>query len=490
MLAHRTEPVIAVVAPPGYGKTTVLAEWAARQPGEVAWVSIDEGDNDPSALLAATAVAISRVQPIDPTVIDAVTARTTTIPTALRSLTTALSPAGMTLVLDHVEAVANTDTLDMIAELVWRLPGGSRLAYASRTPIPLPNPLLRSRGALVEIGPTDLAMNRHEAQQLLTATGAKLTNDEIDVLYEQTEGWPAGLYLAALASHSRRPATAFTFHGDDVLMGDYLRTEILAHLPTDTVTFLTRTSILDQLCGPLCDAVTGNHDSQATLETLDTANLMVVPLDRQRHWYRYHRLFRDLLTTELHRREPDLIPHLHHRAALWLHQHDMNEPAIRHAQRSGDAALVVQARRAAPCNLRMPPVEPPTPAPGWNGSAPTTSSNNTPTSPSSEHSSKHSPDAPPAPNDGPPPPKQPPPTRRQQQLHGIPRLPAQPPVPRRTRTDARRRAGRPSDSCGAQSGCGRRPCCGGLSHLFEGEARSRRTALCTRIRSGDECRRP
>jgi LuxR family transcriptional regulator, maltose regulon positive regulatory protein len=348
MSTRRSEPLVAVVAPPGYGKTTLLAEWAARQGTDVAWVSVDEGDNDPSVLLAATAIALSRVQPIEARVVDALNARTMATPRALAALTSAVSPMRSTaLVLDSVDSVGNSESLDVLAELVWRLPSGSRLAYSSRSPLPMPTPLLRSRGAIVEIGSDDLAMDRGEAQQLLTGAGVELSPEEIDQLWEQTEGWPAGLYLAGLASKGRRGATAFAFRGDDVLMGDYLRSEILSHLPTETVSFLTRTSVLEQLSGPLCDAVLGSSGSQGMLESLESSNLLVVPLDRHRGWYRYHRLFRDLLATELERREPELAATLHGRAAEWLDDHGMREPAIRHAQRSGHGDLVVRLVAAA-----------------------------------------------------------------------------------------------------------------------------------------------
>ena len=344
MLARDSEPVVAVVAPPGYGKTTLLAEWASKQPREVAWVSVDEGDNDPTLLLAATAMALSRVHPIDAGVIDAVATRTTSIPNALSALTSAFDPStSMTLVLDNVESVENTESLDMIAELTWRLPAGSRLAYASRSPIPLPTSLLRSRGSLIEIGSDELAMDRSEAEELLAATGAELSALEIDHLFEQTEGWPAGLYLAGLASKGRRlVSTDFAVRGDDVWIADYLRTEILSHLPASTVEFLTRTSVLDQMSGPLCDAVLGVDGSQAMLESLEMSNLLLVPLDRQRTWYRYHRLFRDLLAIELERREPSRPPELHARAAHWLQAHGMPEAAIRQGQLGNEPELVVR----------------------------------------------------------------------------------------------------------------------------------------------------
>jgi LuxR family maltose regulon positive regulatory protein len=343
LLAREVEPIIAVVAPPGYGKTTLLAQWARRHPRRVAWVSVDEGDDDPAVLLASIATALSAVQRVDPRTLAAVASGTVALPTALAALTSALAPAERTtLVLDNVEALTNVQSLDLVAELVWRLPLGSRLAYGSRAPLPLPVPVLRTHGDIVEIGRDDLAMDREEAEQLLCSTGAELTPDEVDALLEQTEGWPAGLYLAGLAANGRRPSsTPFSFRGDDVLMGDYLRTEVLDHLPTDTVRFLTRTSVLEQMSAASCDAVVGADGSQAVLESLEAAGLLLVPLDRQRTWYRYHRLFRDLLATELEQREPELLAALHGRAARWLEANGMPEQAIRQAQRADDPDLVV-----------------------------------------------------------------------------------------------------------------------------------------------------
>ena len=343
LLRRGDEPIVAVVAPPGYGKTTLLAQWATRQQRRVAWVSVDEGDDDPAVLLAAIAMALSRTQSIDPRTLAAVTAGTAALPNALAALTSALSPAERTtVVLDNVDALTNVQSLDLVAELVWRLPLGSQLAYGSRSPLPLPVPVLRTHGDIVEIGRDDLAMDRDEAEQLLLATGAELRADEVDALLEQTEGWPAGLYLAALAANGRRPSSkAFAFRGDDVLMGDFLRTEVLDRLPAHTVRFLTRTSVLDQMSGPSCDAVVGADGSQAVLESLEAAGLLLVPLDRQRAWYRYHRLFRDLLAAELQQREPDLVPELHGRAARWLAANGMPEQAIRQAQRAEDPDLLV-----------------------------------------------------------------------------------------------------------------------------------------------------
>ncbi len=336
--------MVTLVAPPGYGKTTVLAQWSASQVRPVAWVSLDKEDNDPSVLLADAAAAMANAQLIEPTVLEKLRAPATSMFRGLGRITPALASmsTSMALVLDHVETIENPESLDLINELALRLPVGSQLAIATRTLPPLPTALMRSRGDVVEIGLGDLAMNIDEAKLLLDGAGARVDDADVERLVEQTEGWPAGLYLAALALRAggRAPSEGFDLRGDDRLIGDYLRSEILSHLDAPSVEFLTRTSILDHLCGPLCDAVLDRHGSQTFLESLESSNLLLAPLDRHREWYRYHRLLRDLLAADLRRREPELVPLLHARAASWLATNRLPEPAIRHAQQAGRPEMV------------------------------------------------------------------------------------------------------------------------------------------------------
>ena len=345
LVAQSSTPVISVVAPPGYGKTTLLAQWSERTTSKVGWVSVDTHDNDPAVLLTYIAVALQRIEPIDPAVFRSLTATGVGIK-APRLLASAM--AGMeqpvALVLDHLEAITERESLDAIATLALGLPAGSQLAIGSRNALPLPAARLRSRGGLVEIGVEDLAMNGDHAGALLTAAGVELTEAEVDELVQLTEGWPVGLYLAALAMNAGGASTrtGATFTGDDRFMGDYLRSEFLDRVSRGEVLFLTRTSILDRMCGPLCDAVTGGQRSGNVLERLETRNLLVVPLDRRREWYRYHQLFRELLSSELRRREPANIPELHLRAATWYESNDQPEAAIEHAQAAGDASRVAR----------------------------------------------------------------------------------------------------------------------------------------------------
>lgn len=338
-LAAAQAPVITIVAPPGYGKTTLLAQWAERVWPRVAWVSCDDGDNDPVVLLSALAVALDRIEPIDPAVFWALAssgAGITVVPKFVSAITSMRLP--VTLVLDHVEAVTNKRCLNTIAELALHLPLGWQFALASRTKVPLPTARLRAQGGIVEVGADDLAMSPEEASSLLEGAGVKPDVASTSELVQRTEGWPTGLYIAALAirAGTRQSEVGFTFTGDDRYMGDYLRSELLDRVSGSEVSFLTRTAVLDRMCGSLCDAILGATASGRVLEEMESRNLLVVPLDRRREWYRYHHLFRELLQAELRRREPDLVPDLHSRAAEWYEANAMPEAAIEHAQAAGD----------------------------------------------------------------------------------------------------------------------------------------------------------
>jgi LuxR family maltose regulon positive regulatory protein len=243
------------------------------------------------------------------------------------------------LVIDHVEVIQDVRCGDAIAELALNLPVGSRLALASRIEPPIPVARLRAQGLVVDIGVDDLAMDRDEASELLAAAEVVLTEDELTDLVQRTEGWAVGLYLASLAAKAdgARAQATLAFHGDDRLMADYLRSEVLARRSPATAAFLTRTSVLDSMSGPLCDAVLERQGSQQVLESLERSILLLVPLDRSREWYRYHHLLRDLLRAELQRSEPELVPRLHDRAAAWFEANGRPDLAIDYAQAAGDA---------------------------------------------------------------------------------------------------------------------------------------------------------
>ena len=196
---------------------------------------------------------------------------------------------------------------------------------------PLPAARLRAQGGLLEVGADDLAMDDEEAVALLVEAGVELPDADLRAVVRTTEGWPVGLYLAALAvtAGARHRDIGVTFTGDDRFMGDYLRAELLDRVSPADVSFLTRTAILEQMSGPLCDAVVGGTRSSAILERLEGRNLLVVPLDRRREWYRYHHLFRELLLAELRRREPGMLVELHLRAAAWCEANGLPESADR-----------------------------------------------------------------------------------------------------------------------------------------------------------------
>ncbi len=346
LLAADTVPVVGVVAPAGYGKTTLLAQWAQRTAHRVGWVSVDRRDNDPAVLLTYVAVALDRVEPIDPRVVRGLAGPGASIVGAVDRLAAAMvaMTGPVALVLDHLELLENQECLDAVAELAARLPADAQLLVASRARPPLPVAVLRAQGRVVELGVEDLAMDHQEARALLEGAGVGLDDAEVEELVLRTEGWPVGLYLAALAHKAGGPPRhAWAgFTGDDRFMADYLWSELLGQLPPERVTFLTRTAVLERMGGPLCDAVLDTTGSSAVLAWLEGSNLLLVPLDRQRRWYRYHHLFHELLRTELGRREPELIPELHRRAASWCEANGLLESAIDHAQAAGDTDRVAR----------------------------------------------------------------------------------------------------------------------------------------------------
>jgi LuxR family transcriptional regulator, maltose regulon positive regulatory protein len=349
LLAASAGSVVCVVAPPGYGKTTLLAQWAQRKGDRVGWITVDPHDNDPAVLLTYLAEALDRVAPIDLQTFQILASPTPHVPpTVVPRLAAAMSATTepVDLVLDHVELLHNRQCLDALAQLAMQLSGGSQLVLASRTRPRLPLARLRAQGRLVEVGAADLAMDLGEARVLLEGAEMRLTEHAAE-LHRRTEGWPAGLYLAALALQAAgptldRPAAGMGFAGDDRFIVDYLNSELLSRLPARQVSFLTRTAVLDRMCGPLCDAVLGRSGSAKVLESLAESNLLLVPLDRRREWYRYHHLFRDLLGAELRRREPELVPELHRRAAAWCEANGLEETAIDHAEAADDAGQVAR----------------------------------------------------------------------------------------------------------------------------------------------------
>jgi LuxR family maltose regulon positive regulatory protein len=332
--------IVSLVAPAGYGKTTLLTQWALHDARADAWVTIDRRDNDPVVLLTYVAAALDRVEAIEPSVFEAVAAAGTSIwTTALPRLGAALAATSepFVLVLDDVDELRDRDCLDALAVLAGHVPEDSQLVLSGRGEAQLRLPRLRVGGGLLEIGPGDLALTDGEAHTLLTRAGVELSPSQAAALNERAEGWAAGLYLAALSlGGSSDPARLAAFAGDDRLVIDYLRSEHLSGLSRKVVQFLTRTSVLEHMSAPLCDALLERSDSAQALEALERANLFVVPLDTHRGWYRYHHLFREMLRTELERREPEQVGELERRAAAWYAANGHYDSAIEHAFVAGD----------------------------------------------------------------------------------------------------------------------------------------------------------
>jgi LuxR family maltose regulon positive regulatory protein len=334
-------PVVLIVAPAGYGKTTVLSEWAARDGRPFAWVTVDAEDNDPRTLLSAIALALDSVEPIGWEVFEALASRRANgTKLALRCLARSLSRRELpaVLVLDDLQAVYTPESRKVVMA-IWQACGrGLQLALASRSDVGLPVARLRVHGNSIELRAADLAMTRSEAAALLQLAGVELAPDQVLALVRRTEGWPAGLSLAALSLREQgghRPDVA-TFAGDDRFVTEYVREQLLSGLPPDQLEFLTRSSVLGCLSAPVCDAVLERRDSADMLARLARSNVMLVPLDRRGATYRHHELFAAVLRGELRRLEPDRGARLHLRASAWYARHDEHGRAIGHAIDGGD----------------------------------------------------------------------------------------------------------------------------------------------------------
>ena len=334
-------PIVSVAAPSGYGKTTLLSQWAESNGQAFAWVSVDEADNDPKVLLSYVAEALDAVEPIGERVFDALAAAASSVPGSVvprlaSAFSSMISP--IVLVLDDVHLLRNSECRAALSVLADHVPDGSRLALAGRAGPPLLVARLRAEGKILEIGPNDLAFACEEASSLLREAGVALGDDEVAELHQRTEGWPAGLYLAALHLREGGPlaSAAVSFGGGDRLVSEYMKAEFLSRVSRRQRVFLTRTAVLERMCGPLCDAVLDVAGSGVILADLAGSNLLLVPLDRRGEWYRYHHLFRDMLLAELHRREPALMPVLRRRAAGWCLDNGRPEEALEYCMAAGD----------------------------------------------------------------------------------------------------------------------------------------------------------
>src|ERR1700730_7132271 len=338
---HRNLTLIS--APAGFGKTTLVSAWVEGIDQQVAWLSLDEGENDPARFLAYLVAALQTIaanigegglgmlqssQPLP----------TEAILTALLNEITTL-PDHFVLVLDDYHVI-DAQAVDMaLTYLVEHLPPQMHLVIATREDPPLPLARLRARGHLPELRATDLRFTASEAAGFLNQVmGLNLSAEDIATLEDRTEGWIAGLQLAALSMQGHHDVAAFirAFAGDHRYIVDYLVEEVLQRQPEPVRRFLLQTSILDRLSGTLCDAVTGQEEGNARLEALERGNFFVVPLDDTRHWYRYHHLFAEVLSAQLLAEQPDQVATLHRRASAWYEQHGSTVDAIRHALAAAD----------------------------------------------------------------------------------------------------------------------------------------------------------
>lgn len=337
-----------VAAPPGFGKSTLLAEWASTQERPVAWLSLGDNDNDPARFLADLVAALRRVEPdIGERALVALRGPAADLfGVVLPGLLNELARPGedVALIIEDYHVITDGDVHQAVAYLVEHAPDRLRVVLSTRHDPPLPLGRLRARGELAEIRADDLRFSDQEAERFLTALGLRLSDDDVARLQARTEGWPAAIYLAALTLRGRADPTEVIdrFAGDDRYIVDYLTTEVLARQTTELRTFLLRTSILERFCGPLCDAVTGHDDSADRLAELERSNLLLVALDTRREWYRYHHLFGDLLRHELEAVEPASLPELHRRASAWYRDAGLIVDAASHAIEAGDLGAVAE----------------------------------------------------------------------------------------------------------------------------------------------------
>ncbi len=330
-----------ISAPAGFGKTTLVSEWVAGCGQPVAWLSLDEGDNDPTSFLAYLVAALQTIaanigngvlailQSPQPPSIESI------LTTLLNEITTI--PDHFVLVLDDYHVIDSKPVDEALTFLLKHLPPQMHLVITTREDPQLPLARLRARGQLTELRATDLRFTLSEAAEFLNQLmGLNLSEEDIAALETRTEGWIAGLQLAAISMQGHQDATSFiqSFTGSHHFVLDYLVEEVLGQQSESIQTFLLRTSILDRMCGALCDAVLGSPSAsgQETLEYLEHANLFIVPLDNERRWYRYHHLFGELLRKRLGQ---SLVPGetagLHIQASEWYEQNGFPSDAIHHA---------------------------------------------------------------------------------------------------------------------------------------------------------------
>ena len=350
LLAFR-EPLVLLSAPPGSGKTVALLQWAAADSRPVAWLRLDPGDNDPLVFLRYLVAALESVAGAEVARLTALLRRRHQPPLerVLPQLGAAVAAAPpFLLVIDEGQSLQNQTCWDVLEFVLGQLPEGAQMAVATRVDPPLPLGRIRARGDLAELGFEELALGRVEVAELLRMHHVDADDATLSALLDLTEGWATGLYLALLAGRDCPPAE-FLQHvrGDQQGIAAYFLGEVLDREPPDLQAFLLQTSILDELTGPLCAAVTGRGDAGAVLVQLAHDNAFVTALDDCGWSFRYHHLFAELLRARLERARPEAVGALHRSAALWYESNDDPERAVRHWLTTGDTAATVSSMGTA-----------------------------------------------------------------------------------------------------------------------------------------------
>jgi LuxR family transcriptional regulator, maltose regulon positive regulatory protein len=340
-VSHRLDlPVVLISAPAGYGKSVLAAQLVRRQALPFVWLSVTESDNDPAHLVRSLDAALNRIGPADRKLAEAPCVpmphvKEGLLPELLRCMRW---QAPLVIVIDDLHAVTAPQGAAVVRHLVENLPAGCQIVLASRTDPDIGAARLRLSGQLLEIRANLLAFDTEETAQLLDRAGLDLDEKAVDLLHSRTEGWPAGIGMLArsLCEEDGGHNLEEEFSGRWRYVADYFFEEVLSRQTKELRRFLIETSVADRLCGQLCDVLLGRPGSGAVLRDLEQMNLFVVALDDHREWYRYHKLFQEMLQAELDRTDPSARRVLQGRAAAWHEEHGSLDEALDHAQVSGD----------------------------------------------------------------------------------------------------------------------------------------------------------
>ncbi len=335
--------IVAVTAPSGYGKSSLLAQWAAAEDRAVAYVSLDRFDDDAVTLLTLLASAFVQATGADPALVTSMhghgaSALGRSAPRLAMALRT--SPVDFVIMVDDLHVISSPACHDVLGVVLGGVPAGSQIVTVSRHEYP-DLARLRADGTVLEIDSESLALDANGAMQIFAQAQVPLSADLAADITERTEGWPVGLYLAALIARDSHGGVA-AVSGDDRYISDYLYRESMGALPEDVQHFLRCTAVLEQFSAELCDALLGESDSQARLHEMEASNVFIIALDRRREWFRYHPLFREFLLGDLRRVSPELIAGLHLKAAQWYEANGSAANAVEHLLQTPEHELSVR----------------------------------------------------------------------------------------------------------------------------------------------------